>query len=198
MTPRFLFLQNTVGVPPGLQRCAGAAEITVIDQYDFTPDALTDHQGLLISQHIDELHLRDIRDELDAFLARGGAIAVMGPVAMPYLTQLSPHQTEGTGPAKDWVLEMAGAHPVMAGVTADDISYRKGVVGFWARGRIAPIEGAAVVTRFSASGAPADWAWEAASGGKLFVHPGNDVWGYAAETTSAARVFPQMLAWMAA
>lgn len=54
------------------------------------------------------------------------------------------------------------------------------------------------LTRFARSGRGVDLAWQRPGGGRLFLHPGNDVWGYAFDPTPAARVFPQLLAWMEA
>lgn len=196
MSGRFLFLQNTVGVPGAITAPPNGHEIVILDQYELAPASLSQIDGLLLGQHLDERHLAEHRSMLDAYLAQGGAIAVMGPVALPCLTHLTPHQPVGTGRRDDWLLEMGSVHPVTAGVDPDDLTYRRGVVGFWARGSIAPPDGAQVLTRFAASGVVADWAWSPRGGGRLYVHPGNDVWGYAGDGTSAARVFPQLLDWM--
>ena len=196
MSGRFLFLQNTVGLPTAIADPPIGHEIAVLDQYALSPKNLDGIDGLLLGQHLDERHLTEHRDTLDAYLEQGGAIAVMGPVALPFLTHLAPHEPVGTGRRDDWLLELGAAHPIMAGVDPDDLTYRKGVVGFWARGSIAPPDGAHALTRFTASGVVADWAWSPPAGGRLFVHPGNDVWGYAGDGTTAARVFPQLLDWM--
>lgn len=197
MTGRFLFLKNTVGTPGAIAAPPGGHAVTILEQADFSPKALRGVDGLLLGQHLDEFHLAGFRDELDGYLAQGGAIAVMGPVAVPYLRGLCAHRAQGEGRRDDWLLEMAEDHPVTRGVAADDLTFRKGVVGFWARGTIAAPAGAQILTRFAATGAPADWVWTG-SGGKLFVHPGNDVWGYTSDPNSSARVFAQLLDWMAA
>lgn len=196
MSGRFLFLQNTVGLPPAITDPPNGHEIVILDQYAFAPASLDGIEGLLLSQHLDERHLTEHRDTLDTYLGEGGAVAVMGPVALPFLTYLTPHEPVGTGRRDDWLLELGSAHPIMAGVDPDDLIYRKGVVGFWARGTIAPPDDAEALTRFPTSGLVADWAWSRPAGGRLFVHPGNDVWGYAGDGTSAARVFSQLLDWM--
>lgn len=198
MSGRFLFPKNTVGTPKAITDPPNGHRIDIIDQYKFTPGALSDTQALLLGQHLDEHHLQGMHPALDAFLIEGGGIAIMGPVALPPITFLSPHRIAGHGHRDDWILEMAHDHPVMEGVAVDDLTFRKGVVGFWARGTITPHENAQVLTRFATTGAAADWVWESGKGGKLFVHPGNDVWGYASEPNSSARVFPQLLDWLAA
>lgn len=198
MRGHFLFLKNTVGTPTAMSHPPKGHGITVLEQPEFSADALNGMTGLLLGQHLDEHHLRAFRPTLDAYLEGGGAVATMGPIAQPFLSILHAHKTVGEGRKSDWMLQIANDHPIVAGVAAPDLSLRKGVVGFWARGTITPPKGAVILTFFTSSGDPADWAWQGTGGGKLFVHPGNDVWGYAAEPNSSARVFPQLLDWMAA
>ncbi|MEM9973276.1 MAG: hypothetical protein AAF771_03780 [Pseudomonadota bacterium] len=198
MRGRVLFLKNTVGTPRAILKPPGGHRIDIVDQYDLTPEVLEGTKVLLLGQHLDEHHLKGMQGFLEVFLEKGGGIAVMGPIAQRLLPVLSPHRPVGSGRRGDWILEIAEAHPVMAGVRAKDLTYRKGVVGFWARGTIPPCADAKILTRFAASEAAADWLWESVRGGKLFVHPGNDVWGYVDEPNTSALVFPQLLDWMAA
>ena len=198
MSGRFLFLKNTVDTPGAIAEPPNGHQITILDQYSFDPAALRNVDGLLLGQHLDERHLGAFRISLDAFLDQGGRVAVMGPIVLPFMTCLVPHRPEGDGHREDWLLEVANDHPVSKGVSADDLTYRKGVVGFWARGCIAPPTEAVILTQFQKTGAPVDWVWDSGTGGKLFVHPGNDVWGYAKEPNTSAQVFPQLLDWMAA
>ncbi|MEM1416297.1 MAG: hypothetical protein AAGH15_15420, partial [Myxococcota bacterium] len=166
---RFLFLQNTVALARSIAEPPPGTAIRVIDQYAFRPEDLADVAGVLFCQHLDERHLGERRAVWDAFLSRGGALAVNGPFARPFLSALAPYRPSGDGSAAGWMLELAEAHPITAGVAAKDLSYRRGVVGFWARGGSTPPNGARVLTRFVATGGVADWAWVAPGGGRLFV-----------------------------
>ncbi len=191
-----LFLKNTVATPKGIAQARAEHGIRVLDQYAFTPRDLEGAAGLLLSQHVDERHLSEHRAALEGFLARGRAIAINGPFVLPALGVLAPYEPVGDGSAEPWALELASPHPITEGVRAEDLTFRRGVVGFWGRGTSKPPRDAVVLTRYGRSGSPADWVWRAPGGGRLFVHPGNDVWGWATRSTSAARVFPQLLGWM--
>ncbi|QPH55609.1 hypothetical protein [Pontivivens ytuae] len=193
---QFLYLQNTVDVPPAIAAPPDGHDIEVIDQYELHEGSLVTADGLLLCQHLDEAHLQSQRDVLDAFLGLGGAIAVNGPIARPFLSILSSYEPVGEGHAADWILELGASHSITAGIEADHLTRRRGVIGFWARGTVMPPPGAIVLSYFKQSRLPADWVWTSDGGGRLFFHPGNNFWGYAADTTSAAKLYPQLLDWM--
>ncbi|MEM9691922.1 MAG: hypothetical protein AAGA56_05225 [Myxococcota bacterium] len=194
---RFLFLQNTVALAKSIAVPPPPFEITVVPQYAFNATHLVGAAGVLFCQHLDERHLAEHRSVWAAYLADGGTLALNGPVARPFVDGLVAAYRPVGGDVAGWLLDLAAPHPIFAGVTAADISWRRGVVGFWARGCFAPPDDAEVLTRFRASGEPADWTWSPPGGGRLFVHPGNNVWGFSREPSSAARVYPQLLQWMA-
>jgi len=53
-----------------------------------------------------------------------------------------------------------------------------------------------VLTTLGPERVPLDWSLERPTGGRLFVHPGNDVWTFAGGKTSAGRLWPQVLDWL--
>lgn len=192
---RFVFLLNTVEPPKHIATPPAGHEIAVVDQYAFRAQDLVGADGLLISQHLDEVHLGEHRETLEVFLDRGGTLSLNGPVARPCLDPPGQYHALPSQAAREWVIDMGAPHPITAGVAAEDLTYRRGVIGFWARGFFDVPEGATVLTRFRASRRPADWLWQRPEGGSLFVHPGNDIWGYAGDATSARPVFAQFLDW---
>ncbi|MEM6730817.1 MAG: hypothetical protein AAF658_04635 [Myxococcota bacterium] len=192
---RFVFLQNTVKTPESLQKAHRGHVIDIVDQYDFDRSTLSGADGLLLSQHLDERHLHENRALLTGFLASGGNIALNGPVAAPYLDPPGTYHAVETHAGQGWKLTMAAPHPITEGVNAHDLTYRRGVIGFWARGTFSLPASATTLTLFKDSKRPVDYVWRSPGGGWLFVHPGNDVWGYSLMETSARRVFPQLLDW---
>ncbi|MEM0937111.1 MAG: hypothetical protein AAGJ91_14560 [Pseudomonadota bacterium] len=194
---RFVYLLNTVGPPRSIAEPPDGHLTSIVDQYDLDAVVLEGAQGVLLSQHLDERHLGEHAALLRGFLERGGAVVLNGPVARPYLDPPGAYTPLAATGARDWLLEIGAAHPIMTGVRAEELSYRRGVIGFWARGFFAPPEQAVVLTRFAASGHAADYVWTNAAGGRLFVHPGNDIWGYSGDGTTAAPIFARVLDWCA-
>ncbi len=193
---RFVFLQNTAEVPGAMMQPPNGHIIDVVDQYVVHANHLQDADGLLLSQHLDEHHLGSIRPILQAYLAGGGAISVNGPVAKPFLDGLGAYVPLKAGPATNWLLRMADPHPITDGILADDLAYRRGVLGFWARGGFPVPDSASALTVLVGGDVPADMVWHPPDGGRVVLHPGNDVWFVHKETNSAASFFPNMLNWM--
>jgi hypothetical protein len=86
-------------------------------------------------------------------------------------------------------------HPVFEGVDMADLTYRRGVAGFYARGHNPPPPGAIALTGLGPGRAPCDWVYERPAGGRIFMHAGNDLWMYAGSVCSAARMVPQLCRW---
>lgn len=192
----FVFLQNTVSVPGGIASPPNDHTITVIDQYELTEDALSDADGLLLSQHLDEHHMAECTPLLDRYLRQGGSISLNGPLYQPYLDGLGAYAPLPSGRAQDWILRLGTQHAITDGLLADDLTYRRGVIGFWARGSFPVPLGSTVLTYMVGDDTPADFIWNRSGGGSVVVHPGNDVWFVHNDTTSAGRFYANMLDWM--
>lgn len=195
---KFLFLWSTSDLPDPIRQPPPGHEIAPLDQYEFdglAGPALASFDGLIVSSHADQGHLQTHRERLDAFLEMR-SILVNGPTVVPFLPELSQHfeplPRRGVG---DLQVAMTHQHPVVAGVEASDLTFRHGVAGFWGRGYQPPPAGAEVLTTLGPDCVVLDWCLERAGGGRLFVHPGNDVWTLAGHT-SAGRLWPQLLDWL--
>jgi hypothetical protein len=189
-----LYLAPARGGPPG--GLAGA--VRALWQYDLAGDILAGAAALLIPHHADQRHLAHRRGLLDGFLAAGGALVVCGQPAYPFLAGLATFEPLATMTRATLTVAIVAPHPVLDGVAADDLTYRRGVAGFWGRGQVPPPAGARVLTTLDSGRVPLDWELAVPGGGRLLVHPGNDLWGYAAEPTTAARLVPNLLRWLAA
>jgi len=193
----FVFLQNTVSVPGGIASPPGGHTVDVIDQYELSDHDLSDADGLLLSQHLDEQHLCECAPMLERYLRQGGSISLNGPLYQPCLHGLGCYAPLPSGKAQDWILRLEGTHPITDGVVADDLTYRRGVIGFWARGSFPVPLGSTVLTNMIGDDTPTDFVWHRDGGGRVLVHPGNDVWFVCNDESSAGRFYANMLDWMA-
>ncbi|MEM6532294.1 MAG: hypothetical protein AAF654_06700 [Myxococcota bacterium] len=191
----FLFLQNTVETPKGISSPVDGHRIAIEDQYALDVSTLSRFNGVLLSQHLDERHLAENHDAFERYLANGGAVVLNGPSARP-LFQPGAYKAIPAPGGYAWRLDLADPHPITEGIEPQDLSYRRGVIGFWARGHFVLPRHAVPLTVFSHSHQPVDFVWHRPEGGRVFVHPGNDVWGWAHAETTARRFFPQLLDWL--
>lgn len=166
--------------------------------YDLPELELARFGALLVSAHTDQRALAAQGPRIAAMLDGGGLLVFNGHIAHPFLPELAPFV-----PVPGFGLDLlqvrrTAEHPVFAGVNADDLTFRRGVAGFYGRGHNPPPPGATVLHRLSGQDAPLDWVWQRPAGGTVFMHGGNNLWMYADDASSAARIAPQLLAWVTA
>lgn len=177
--------------PPGVT----VLPVLETDLTTHDPDWLT---AVLVDMHIDQRLFAGHRPWIEAHLRASGTIVFCGLLAYPFLPALGlfeplPHRSR----AAMEVTLAAPDHPVFNGVTAHDLSYRRGVVGFYGRGQVPPPAGASVLTQLSGGSVPLDWVWHLPGGGRIWMHPGNNLWMYSQDETTAALLTPNLLHWAA-
>ncbi len=157
---------------------------------------LSRYKGVIISMLADQRLLARHEEQLADYVRSGGTLVVNGHVRHAFLPWLRPFEAiENPRPA-DYAVRRVADHPVFDGVEERDLTYRRGVTGFYGRGANPPPDGAVVLNRLGGDDAPVDWTLTISGGGRLLVHSGLDLWAYAGDDTSAARMTPQLLDWM--
>ncbi len=155
-------------------------------------------RAILIEAHVDQRALLAHRAVLRTHLDAGGTLVFNGHLVYPVFDDLSTFRVAAGRGVNDLIIEREHAHPVFDGVSCDDLSFRRGVAGFYGRGANPPPPGAVVLHRLRQDGSPLDWVWQRPAGGQIFMHGGNTCWMYINDATSAARIAPQMLDWIEA
>lgn len=165
---------------------------------DLNTQDFIDRKVILIEAHIDQRALLGHKEVLCRHLNEGGTLVFNGHLVYPIFDGLEMFQVASGRGVKDLIVERVNPHPVFEGVDCDDLSFRRGVAGFYARGANPPPPGAIVLHRLQADGSALDWVWQRPQGGQVFMHSGNPMWMYLNDLTSAARIAPQLLAWIKA
>ena len=169
-----------------------AMPVTLIELDDLPDTDLSPFAGVVLSGRSDQELLASRRDDIAAFLERGRVVVFSGRLTTDWLAGATPFERDGGDVAPPGSPELA-EHPMFDGVSADDLGagflYRDG----WHR----PPEGAEILAR-RPDGTPGAYADRNASGGTVLVHGGTNLLANAVHDTSAARVVPQLLAWVGA
>ena len=97
------------------------------------------------------------------------------------------HPLENYG-LKDLAVRRLIDHPIWAGVSENDLTFRRGVAGFYGRAWHEPPHGATVVHALGTPDRPLDFIYRVGKGRVLF-HGGNDLWQYDG-ADSAGRIAP--------
>ena len=165
-----------------------------IDCYDLPRIDLSRWSVLVVPAMVDQEFLARHRDVIREFLDGGRVLLFGGQLHRDWLPGASRFvPLERASRAAYRVIEIT-PHPIFDGVDADDLTFRKGVAGFFARGHHPPPPGAEVLVRL-AGGEPATYVDRVSSAGTIVVHANGDLLGYGGADTTAARLPGQFLDW---
>ncbi len=173
-----------------------------IDCYALGDTDLGRYRVLLVPSMVDQEYLAAHRGRIRRYLDGGGVVVFGGQVHRDWLPGASPFVAmlrDGGDPptlAAYHVTEIA-EHPIFAGVDADDLTYRRGVAGFFARGHHPPPPGAEVLVRLS-GGEPVTYVDRVSTGGTIVLHANSDLLGYRGDASTAGRIPDQLIEWAVA
>lgn len=194
------YLRETMSAHPPV-----GSEVVHIDVYDLPHADLTRYAGLVVPGPVDqELLLREAH-RIRAFLDSGRVLTFTGHLFRPWLPGARPFVPKGVDAVQRiprgvhssaaYNVHVIVPHPVFEGVLQRDLTLRRGVRGFFARGHHPPPDGAEILLALE-SGEPITYVDRSSTGGTVLVHAGADLLGYVGDDTTAARVAPQLLRWM--
>ena len=191
-----LHLRSISHEMPGFSQLLSDNGFATLRIRDMTADSLANRAVLLIDAHIDQRALMDWREALEDHLLAGGLVIFNGHLVYPLFNELPLFQVAQGRGREDLIIERVAEHPVFAGVECENLSFRRGVAGFYARGGNPMPPQAQLLHRLQKDGSTVDWVWQRPQGGTIFMHSGNSMWLYQNDATSAARIAPQLVAWM--
>lgn len=195
---RCLFLKPIKGAGGDLPDISGFVDdAEQIDHYRLHQTDLSGYAALLLPAHLDQRYFGGLTAQIEAFLGQDGTLVFNGHVAWPMLPEFNTFVPLPHIDLQHLQLYRLDPHPAFDGVDMQDLIYRRGVAGFYARGHNPPPEGAAAVIGLGPQRVPCDWVYQRPAGGRIFMHAGNDLWMYAGSDCSAARIVPQLCDWAA-
>lgn len=166
-----------------------------LDIYELPQLDLDRFQGLLFPGSVDQEWLYLHRRLVETFLAGGRVVVFSGHLFRSWLPGASHFVPKKVRSFRDYTVRVVKPHPIFAGVNPEDLTFRRGVAGFFARGHHPPPPEAEVLLAL-ADGEPITYLDRSSSEGTILLHSGNDLWGYAGATSTAGRMAPQLLAWI--
>lgn len=167
----------------------------VVDMYGLDTLDLSPYRGLVLTAGADQVFLHRHRQLIGDLLQRGGVVVFSGQICRPWLPGARSFVPRQITSHRDYRVRLPTPHPVFDGVDPNDLTYRRGVAGFFARGHH-PAPPGAVVPATLPGGEPAVYVDHLTTPGTILVHAGGDLLGYHASDTTAARLAPQLLGWM--
>lgn len=176
MAGQFLYVQNAHGGPPPALTKVSDHTIHFYQQYDTDRLDWTMYDAVLLSMSVDQIHLGEISDKIAAYLDAGGTLLINGHVARPFLPELRRYEPMEKRGLNELTIHRENEHKLFAGISAESLTLRKGVAGFYGRGTNPPPEGALVIHSVGPDHVAVDWLCERPGGGRIFVHSGVELW----------------------
>jgi hypothetical protein len=152
----------------------GSDRLARIDCYALASTDLTRYAGLLIPPTVDQEHLATQRRVIRRYLDSGGVVVFGGHLNQDWLPGGSTFVPLANRSLAGYRVTEVANHPIFHGMTPDDLTFRRGVAGFFARGHHPLPDGAEVLTRLS-GGEPATYLDRTTTAGTIVVQASSDL-----------------------
>lgn len=195
MTDIALLSMDIRSSPSALERGDLGHSVDAVDCYRLERTAPGRYGVLVVPSMIDQEHLVRHRGWIRAYLDTGGVLIFGGQIHRQWLPDAAAFHAISPPSLRAYQVTEIAEHPIFAGVEVDDLTFRRGVAGFFARGHHPPPEGAEVLVRLS-GGEPVTYLDRVSTAGTILLQTNGDLFGYAVEETSTASRIPrQLLDW---
>ena len=170
-------------------------DFTFIDTYELPNIDVKPYKCLVIQGLIDQKFLYKHKGIIRAFLNDKKIVVFSGNLYLDWLPGGSNFVPKAIHSYQDYVVTVHQPHPIFEGVEEDDMTYNKGVSGFFARGHHPIPEGAEVLLTLP-GGEPITYIDRKSTNGIILVHSGNDLFGSMNVKKTTNRISPQLMQWV--
>lgn len=174
-----------------------AGTVDALDVYDLPSIDLSEVGALLLGGMVDQELLFRHRARVESFLDDGKVVVFGGHLLRPWLPGCGPFVPKVIRSFHDYALGIVDPHPLYADVDPGDLTFRRGVAGFFARGHHPTPPGAEVLLALP-DGEPVTYVDRHTTAGTILVHAGGGLFDGAEPDSTASRVPGQLLAWVRA
>lgn len=165
-----------------------------VDCYALERTDLSRYALLVVPATADQEHLARHRGVIRDYLDGGGVLLFGGQLHRDWLPGASPFVPLPRPSLDAYRVAWLADHPIFAGVEPDDLTFRRGVAGFFARGHHPLPPGAEVLVRL-AGGEPVTYVDRTSTNGTILVHASGDLLGYDGADNTASRLSGQIVEW---
>lgn len=174
-----------------------------LDMYELPSADLEPYIALMITGNVDQELLYRERRIIRDFLDSGKVVVFSGHLLHQWLPGAGTFVPKDIRSFRDYGIQIVKPHPIFEGVKAEDLTFRRGVAGFFARGHNPPPEGAEVLLEL-AGGEPIVYVDRRSTNGVILAHSGYDLLAHGldrpyddgAPRNTAGRIGPRLLDWI--
>lgn len=194
MTVVALLSMDIRSSPSALENGGLGHRVETLDCYQLAKADLSRFSVLVIPSMIDQEHLAAHRAVIRTYLDGGGVLVFGGQLHRDWLPGAARFQVIDPPSLQAYRVTEIAEHPIFEGVKPDDLTFRRGVAGFFARGYHPPPAGAEVLIRLSGR-QPVTYLDRVSTAGTIVLQSNGDLLGYANEHSTAARIPAQLIDW---
>lgn len=181
--------------PSTLQRGGLGHRVETVDCYALAHTDLARFAVIVVPTMIDQEHLTRHRSVIRSYLDGGGVLIFGGQIHRDWLPGAARFEAITPASLRSYRVAEIAEHPIFEGVEPDDLTFRRGVAGFFARGHHRPPAGAEVLIRLS-GGEPVTYVDRVSTAGTIILQSNGDLLAYGDEdSSSAARIPAQLISW---
>lgn len=169
--------------------------IKQVPQYEIGTFDFSDFDVIMVANFADQENIYMHKNVIDKFLSEGKIVVFFGHLFRPWLPGAPLFMPEKIKHFSDYNLYPQKDSSIFKGVLTDDMTFNKGVAGFFSRGHYHADEKSEVHLKFK-SGHICSYADRHSSKGTIFVHAGRPLLGYHSQgkTTDVLRL--QFIEWL--
>lgn len=170
--------------------------ISIMDQYEMNTESLAPYNVLIVTDFIDQEYLLEQKDAILNFLNEGKIVVACTHVFRPWLPNVNPFMPKNIRKHSDYEMMTTATPEFFEGVDMNELAYRRGVSGFYARGfHPAPTKDAQVVLTFL-DGTPITYIDRTSTAGTIVAHSARDLTSYATGDNTTKRIASQFKTWL--
>ena len=169
---------------------------TIVDQYNFADMDLTPFKCIVVHDFIDQEYMYRNRKKLEAFLNERNIVIWGGHLVKEWLPGCPLFTPKQINKHSDYEISVVNEHPIFVGVATEEMTYNKGVAGFFARGSHTPVPEGAEVLLTLPDGAHITYIDRNTTNGTILAHAGRDLFAQRMQNKTTDRISSQLLAWI--
>lgn len=169
---------------------------TIIDQYQLTQHNLEPYCCIVVHDFADQEYLYKNRAIIEDFLEAGKIVIFGGHLFREWLPGCPIFTPRTIESHEDYNVYKKIDHPIFEGVDTDDMTYNKGVAGFFARVTHSPVPAGSDVLLTFRDGMAITYIDRQSTKGTILVHSGRDLFAHRMQNKSTDRISTQLLQWI--
>ena len=172
-----------------------ALDFDVVDQYDFAKLDLDTYKCISIPSFVDQEFLYTQKEKIEDFVNKRNILIFCGHLFRNWLPGGTNFIPKTITDYTDYEIHIVQRHAIFDGVETNDMTYNRGVAGFFARGYYMPPKGAIVLLELG-EGECVTYIDRHTADGVILLHAGNDLFSYMEAGKTTDRISRQLLSWV--